>query len=253
MSIPQEEATARWDRNAHQWREEVIAENSAHRKYVLDPLVLELLGDIRGSHILDAGCGEGYLCRKLARLGARVTGVEVSREMLSFALEDKSKGPLGITYHQGDMTHMHFLPDNSFDFIITNITVSDAEDYKGAFREFARVLKPGGTYLHLDLHPCFNTPGGGWEKDQRGNKLYRRVDHYMERRTALLHWPGFPEPAVSYFRTLSDYYNALVNAGFTIEKMIEPTPSPQAVTQCPQISDMLRIPDFLVMVCKLPS
>ena len=47
------------------------------RQYLLNPTIFALLGgDARGKRILDTGCGQGYLCRLLARRGARVTGVE---------------------------------------------------------------------------------------------------------------------------------------------------------------------------------
>lgn len=46
------------------------------RQHLLNPALFSLLGDVQGKTILDAGCGQGYLCRMLAKRGAIVTGVE---------------------------------------------------------------------------------------------------------------------------------------------------------------------------------
>jgi len=250
MTIPQDEATARWSRNAQRWRER-FAGNDPHRKLLLDPLLPELLGDVRGKRILDAGCGEGHHCRMLARLGAVCTGVDVSSEMLAYARADEAAAPLGITYRQGDMARMDFLPTSHFDVVLTCVSVVDAQDYQGAFREFARVLKPGGTYLFFGLHPCFNAPVCGWVKDESGNRLYFKVDRYQERGSALVPWPKDRlEPTVAYHRTLGDYFNSLVESGFTVTRMVEPIPSAEALAKDPRLADLLRIPHFLVMVCR---
>lgn len=45
-----------------------------------DPVLWDFLGDVRGGDVLDAGCGTGYLSRKLSAAGARVVGVDLSAE-----------------------------------------------------------------------------------------------------------------------------------------------------------------------------
>jgi ubiquinone/menaquinone biosynthesis C-methylase UbiE len=175
--------------------------------------------------------------------------------MLAFARADEEGERLGITYYQGNIASMPFLRDRQFDLVVTNIVLDDCEDYQGAFREFARVLKPGGTYLHVGLHPCFSTPGCGWVKDDQGNKLYFKVNDYLaEGSTGLIRWPqDAMEPTVNFYRTLSMYFNALVDSGFRVERIIEPRPTEEAVQQAPAIADILRIPHFIAMVCRLPA
>ena len=56
-------------------------EGDLTRKYLLNPAIFALLGDVRGKIILDAGCGQGYLCRLLAKKGAHVTGIEPSEDL----------------------------------------------------------------------------------------------------------------------------------------------------------------------------
>ena len=77
MNLDQNQGTRIWDRNAEEWHRS-YGERDPNRGDLLDPLILDLLGEVKGKRILDAGCGDGYLSRKLARLGAKVTGVEIS-------------------------------------------------------------------------------------------------------------------------------------------------------------------------------
>ena len=51
-----------------------------HRVVLLNPTIFSLLGEVDGNHLLDAGCGEGYLSRLLVKKGARVTAVDFSQK-----------------------------------------------------------------------------------------------------------------------------------------------------------------------------
>ena len=187
MTYTQDDARERWDRNAAQWSQ-MFGENDLSRHDLLDPIILQILGDVSGKHVLDAGCGEGYLSRKLAKLGALVTGVELSPKMLSFEIEEQNREPLDIVYHNANIASLPFLPNHSFDIVVTNNVIQDTEDYQGAFQEFSRLLRPNGTYLQIVNHPCFATPGCGWERDANGNRLYWKVDHYFNRGSFPIKW-----------------------------------------------------------------
>ena len=255
MSFAQSDATERWDRNATAWRQHFAA-NDPNRKYIIDPAILSILGDVRENRILDAGCGEGYQSRMLARNGARVTGVDVSARMIELATLDEEREPLGVTYVQGDITRMPILSDSTFDVVLTNVVIDDVDDFGGALGELFRLLRPGGIYVQATVHPCFGTPVAGWVREPEGDLLYRKVDqYYLEGSTGLVHWPDGAgmEPTVSYFRTLSVYFNALVGSGFAVDQMVEPRPSPEAVEEYPGVADELRVPNFLIMICRRPA
>ncbi len=251
MTYRQGDAVERWDRNAAHWNQ-FFGANDPSRRDLLDPIILEILGDVSGKRVLDAGCGEGYLSRKLAKLGATVTGVELSQGMLSFALEEQNREPLGITFHNANVTSLPFLSDRSFDVVITNNVIQDVEDYEGAFREFSRLLRPGGTYLQVVNHPCFATPGCGWERDANGNRLHWKVDYYFKRGPFPIAWrpeTGM-EPTISWHRTLGDLVNTLISCGFRITRLIEPEPPESWFHLHPEMykSDS-RKPDFMIIVC----
>lgn len=53
MSMNQDESTKLWDNNAEQWHR-LFGENDLNRRDLLDPIILQILGDVKGKHI---GCG----------------------------------------------------------------------------------------------------------------------------------------------------------------------------------------------------
>ncbi len=251
MTFSQDDGTKRWDNNAEQWHRSFGA-NDLNRCDLLDPIILQVLGDVKGKRILDAGCGDGYLSRKLARLGATITGVELSEKMLGFAIEEQKKVPLNISYHNANCTSLPFLSASTFDVVVTNNVIQDTADCQGAFGEFSRLLKPGGTYLHIANHPCFMTPVWGWVRDDKGEKLYRKVDYYFKRGPFLCPWGprSGMEPTVYWHRTLGDIINELISCGFLIKRAIEPEPPESWKTVHCDRMDGGRIPDFLVLVCE---
>jgi SAM-dependent methyltransferase len=250
MTFNQTEATTRWNSNSETWHR-VFGENDVNRRDLLDPLILQLLGEVKGQRVLDAGCGDGYLSRKLARLGASLTGVELAEAMLKFAVVEEARNPLGIAYYHGSICTMSFLPSESFDIALTNNVMQDVEDYRGAVSELARALKPGGMYLQIINHPCFAMPGTGWVRDEKGQRLYRKVDYYFKRGPFLAEWARTVgmEPTLTWHRTLGDVINPLIDAGLSIARVIEPEP-PESWRDNPRINDAFRIPDFLVLVCQ---
>ena len=71
--------------------QEIVAnfgdEGDFTRRYLLNPVIFGLLGDVAGKTILDAGCGQGYLSRLLAKKGAVVTGLEPAEPWYAYAVQ----------------------------------------------------------------------------------------------------------------------------------------------------------------------
>lgn len=96
------------------WYDGVVETGTFHREHVL-PALLELAGDVSGQRVLDVACGQGLATRELARRGAIVTGVDVSRRLLERARQREIEEPLGIAYQEGDAETLHGLADGAFD------------------------------------------------------------------------------------------------------------------------------------------
>jgi 2-polyprenyl-3-methyl-5-hydroxy-6-metoxy-1,4-benzoquinol methylase len=106
------------------------------------PPLLELLGDITGRRVLDAGCGEGYLARVLAARRARVTGIDLSPRLIAMP---RAKNPAGdIGYRVADLSQPVPGIAGRFDAVASYLVLNDVQDYRGFAATLAASLKPGG-------------------------------------------------------------------------------------------------------------
>src|ERR1051326_5393658 len=62
----------------------------------------EIIGSIEGQTICDLACGQGSMARRMAKLHAKVTGVEISAKLLEIARQEEAADPLGIIFLQDD-------------------------------------------------------------------------------------------------------------------------------------------------------
>ncbi len=256
MSSPESHETQRraWDGLADSWAERVRSGTDHNRVHILDPATLEVLGDVSGLQVLDAGCGEGRFSRILAERGGQVTGVDLSGRMIDHAREQESQHPLGPQYHVADMADLSFLASAEFDIALAYFSLFDVENYETALCEIARVLKPGGRFVFSVSHPCFLTPDSGWElvrpnSFQDKDRLYWKVDNYFPARGVEVKiWPT-ASPIINYHRPLSEYAHALRDAGFLIRDLIEPTPDPKLVEQLDFWRGYIRIATSIIFDC----
>jgi SAM-dependent methyltransferase len=141
-----ERSRADWDARAERWhaRAEVNA-LAADRAAELDRIwdVLRLSRDAR---LLDAGCGSGQWAIAFAERGVRVTGIDLSPEMIRLAREDASDRGLDIEWRTGDVTRLAD-PLAVFDAIHARVLLQFVPDVPAALRELRRVLRPGGRLL----------------------------------------------------------------------------------------------------------
>src|SRR5712692_10217541 len=106
MPLSESDVAAYWNANARAWSDHTQRGFDVHRLEVNNPAFFELVGDLSGLRVLDAGCGDGYHTQMLARMGARVTGVDISDAMLATAHEGEKQEPLGIHYELLSFTNL---------------------------------------------------------------------------------------------------------------------------------------------------
>jgi ubiquinone/menaquinone biosynthesis C-methylase UbiE len=233
-----------WDRNADTWTDHVRKGYDIYRTEFNNPLFFEFVGSLKGKDVLDAGCGEGYNTRLFAKMGARMIGIDISKKMIAYARREERRRPLGIRYEVTSYTDISAFGDESFDAVVSTMALMDGPDYKGAVKEFFRVLRPGGSLYFSITHPCFMTKGFGWSDDERGGLLKLTISDYFADEPYVERWRFSMAPVkedvepftvVAYPRTLSEYLNALIKAGFVLRGIEEPRPSEATCKRHPKL------------------
>jgi SAM-dependent methyltransferase len=123
------------------------------RTQVLWPTLDELLPDLDGRRVLDAGCGDGTHAAALAERGADVIGVDASEGMIDTARErygDRDR----LAFRRADLTEgLDRLADDGFDLVLCQHVFSHVADLEPVAAAFARLLAPGGSVVLSTHHP----------------------------------------------------------------------------------------------------
>jgi ubiquinone/menaquinone biosynthesis C-methylase UbiE len=107
----------------------------------------KLLGPGNGGTCLEIGCGTGAYAGVIRDLGRRPIGVDLSGRMLAYA---QKRLPIA----RGDATALP-VRDEALDAVVAIMVHTDMPDYPAVLREVSRVLRPGGTFVHIGVHPAF--------------------------------------------------------------------------------------------------
>jgi toxoflavin synthase len=128
------------------------------RNFLHYPAVIGLLGAVKDKNILDIGCGDGLLVRKLAQgYGAHMTGYDKAADLIALAEDEEHKHPLGIKYSVDDP--LTFEPTAVFNeaFSVMVICYSPNASYLGYFFDSAyRSLERGGRFISVTFNPDFD-------------------------------------------------------------------------------------------------
>lgn len=237
-----------WDENALAWSTAVGSEGDAQRRFISDPVLLARLGDVAGRRVLDAGAGNGYLSRKLARCGARVIALDISPAM-AYAAETVCHG-VDVSLVRGSATDLSQFDNCTFDAVVSNFVLMAIPDYELALREAFRVLMPGGVFVVCLAHPAFSCGPRTWLRrasdcDKLDGLTTWTVDHYFRRGAYTLSMGESIRSVPAYHRTLSDYWKAFDRTGFAVEAFDEPEMS---------LSDREHLPtEFVEAASRIPT
>ena len=216
---------ARYDAIAD-WYDEQVREGGALQPAhaLVIPVLLDLLGDVRGHEVCDLACGQGIVAREMARRGARVTGVDISERLLAIARREESAEPLGIVYIHDDARTLATIADAAFDAVACNMALIDIPDLADTVAAVRRVLRSGGTFAFSLPHPCIVPPGSRFATDEDGTPARLVRGYFDEGYSVPPHAPGVRGRVGTHHRTLATYLNTLTEAGFTLERVAEPRP-----------------------------
>ena len=192
------------------------AEDGFYNAYIDRPACLDLLGDVAGQHVLDAACGPGIYAQELTRRGARVSAFDQSPAMIEIT---RSRAP-GVDVRVHDIADpLGWLDDGSVDSALLALALEYVDDRVGALRELHRVLRPWGALVLSRLHPT-----GDWLRHGGSYFDVRVIEETWSKGWHLRYW----------LAPLEQTCEELREAGFLIERLLEPRPVAESAALRPE-------------------
>jgi ubiquinone/menaquinone biosynthesis C-methylase UbiE len=257
------EAGKFWNENAETWTYLARSGYDIYRDHLNTPAFFAILPDVKNLYGLDIGCGEGYNTRLLAKRGTIMEAIDISEGFIQKAIEEENGNPLNIHYQVASAVDLPFEND-SFDFVTAFMSLQDVPETEEAIKEAYRVLKPEGFLQFSITHPCFTTPHRKNLRDVNRKTYAVEVGQYFRNPNGDLdEWvfstvpvslkmtlPKFKIP--QFNRTLSQWFNILIETGFIIEKINEPYPDDETIQKVPKLQDAQVVAYFLHIRCRKP-
>ena len=209
------------------------------------PALFSMMPELKGKRVLDLGCGFGEHCRRFVDYGAeKVVGIDISEKMLEVARNENSDPK--ITYINMPIEEIAQLNER-FDVVVSSLAFHYVEDFAGVIRNVYDTLAAEGVFLFSQENPLCTCHSGEnrWTRDENGNKLYLNLADYGVEGERESVW--FVDNVKKYHRTFSTIINTLIEAEFSIEKMIEPLPTEELLEKYPDYKDLFHKPDFLLI------
>jgi len=199
------------------------------RRDLIDPVIFKIAGKVKGKKVLDAGCGNGYLARKLAHQGAVVTGIEPATSLYEYCLEKEEIDSLGITYIKNSLDDLNYIGEFDIAFVIN--VFMDIPDYFKSLENCVSSLKSGGEIIISMLHPAFPGSEDNWKA-----LGHVKIQEYFDVK------PKKQKYGHIFVRPISTYLNDLIGLGCEVKEFIEP--------RLPGDADESRnkhVPQFLII------
>jgi len=224
--LKQDEAS-KWDAIADSYEEryQISSDDIMYGPLLPGEKELKLLGNVKQKAILEVGSGSGMNSIYLARKGAKATAFDISQRKLDWGKLEAQKKKVKVDFVQGDfeIVSKYFKP-GSFDIILSAFALQYCKtllSQKKTFKQLYKILKKNGKIIISLDHPIRAL--GKWNaKDEFS------INNYFD--NSLKRWSyDFPEKKISVemegsFKTISDYTNSLIEAGFVVDKLLEPMP-----------------------------
>jgi len=217
----------RWNKISedYQRRSKIGTEDIHYGEFIHSERELQLIGDVKGKRVLEIGCGGGQNSIVLAKKGAIVSGIDFSKNQIAYAKRLAKKDEVKVHFHVGDMQDLSRFADRTFDLVMTAFSLLYVKNLDKTFAEVHRILKNGGVFVFSEGHPCAE----GKLIQHEGQNVYAIRDYFKRRK---VYWDdklpdGTSVKMFSYHRPLQDYFDALLENGFTIVQYLEPERLPK--------------------------
>ena len=129
--------------------------NFVRIKFIKDTLKKRSINSIRNLKILDIGCGGGILCEPLARLGAKVTGIDENKKAIEAAKEHSKKNKLKINYKA--LSYDEIKLNEKFDVILSMEVLEHIDDIGILISNSKKLLKKNGIFIGSTINKTLSS------------------------------------------------------------------------------------------------
>ena len=179
-------------------------------EYERPEMVKQMPSNLNDLNVLDAGCAAGWYTSHLLTAGATVTAIDISPKMVE-ATKRRVKDKANVLC----LSLEEELPfeDNSFDLIISSLVLHYINDWELTFKEFQRILKPGGQFIFSVHHPSMDV-----KKTKEGDYFsHEFIKDKWNRDGKIIEVPFYRRPMQAIVNETLRY--------FKLERLIEPQPT----------------------------
>ena len=196
-------------------------DNFIKGKSTLNSIELDLLGDVNGKKILHLQCHFGQDSLSLARLGAKVTGVDLSDRAIAKAQELNIQLQLDAQFICCDIYDLPNHLNDTFDIVFTSYgTIGWLPDLNKWSAVISQFLKPNGKFVMAEFHPVV------WMFDTNFKEVfysYFNIKPIIENETGTYadQYSEIESQTITWNHPTSEVLNALINAGLEINAFNE--------------------------------
>ncbi|MBQ2872421.1 MAG: class I SAM-dependent methyltransferase [Bacilli bacterium] len=209
------------------------------------PNFRHLVPNVENKKILDLGCGYGENCKYYKELGAsKVLGIDLSTHMIAEA--NKSNKLENIEYKVMPMEEIDKI-EEKFDIVLSSLAFHYIKDFKKLIKDIYNLLNKDGYLIFSQEHPLVTSTilSENIKSNHQiiDNKWYLLLADYNRIGLRKKEWND--QIVEKYHRNFSEIINTLIEVGFKIDNILEPTPSEDAIKKVPKYIYQYDRPYFL--------
>ncbi len=227
-----------WEANASFWDDLMQGEGNAFTRFLVWPAFQRLIPDLQGKRILEIGCGNGVISRKLAHAGATVRATDFSETLVSIARERDEDGIEYGVLDATDRDAFRAQGENEYDIVLSSMALFDMSDIEPLAQALPDLIAEEGIFVFTVVHPCFNSPSTvhlSEQEDRDGSLVTTNSIKLSSYRTPLtklgIGARHAPKPHPYFHRTLSVLLGTFFAVGLVVDAMDEPCFEPHSEPQ----------------------
>jgi trans-aconitate methyltransferase len=233
-----------WDNVARMRDAQIRSGRDVSYRHVLMPTLLGLAAEADWRRVLDIGCGTGVLTEALAARAGTVVGVDPSRQSIALAEASLGRSPNASYVNASVESFAAGYMGRPFTLAVANMVLQDVSRLDETLDAVAQVLLNRAFLVCTITHPCFWPVYWGYDDAEWFDYGREIAIEAPFRISSVRRAVGV---TTHYHRPIDRYFAALRRAGFRLDCLLEPMPTPAVQRLYPR---PWRYPRFLALRCR---